>query len=141
MATPHHVRRLTGGVLLLVAGLTLTVSLWPPAASAQYATVLVPGRGQVFCPQASLVLGSAVVPAGRCFKLAAYRDANGSYLAFLPSTAPIVPTQVASFNGAAPAGPYAPFLLFRRRDPGSAESPGVDYRRSSSPARVRSSSR
>lgn len=97
-------------VLALVSWLSLSMALFPAATSAQYATVLVPGQGQVFCPSAPLTLGSVVIPAGNCFKLAAYRDAGGSYLGFLPPTAPIAPGQVVSVS-AGTSNPNGPFFL------------------------------
>jgi hypothetical protein len=96
-------------IVLLMSCLALPVVFLPAVASAQGATVLVPGQGQVFCPTTTLVVGNVAFPAGDCFKLAAYRDAGGTYLAFLPASAPIAPGQVV--NIAAAPNPNSPLFL------------------------------
>jgi hypothetical protein len=91
--------------LLLVACLGLSAVV-APAASAQYATVIVPGQGGVYCSPRPLPIGNITLRAGTCFKLAALRDSTGTYLAFLRPTAPIMPDQIAS--AAQPPDPNAP---------------------------------
>jgi hypothetical protein len=107
MDMPHRSRT---SLLPVAAGLLLMSLGLPPAASAQNTTVLVPGKGHVFCPSTALVLGTVELPAGDCFKLAVFRDTTGTYLAFLPPTAPIEPGQVVSVGVAVP-NPNGPLLL------------------------------
>lgn len=40
-------------------------------------------QGHAYCPQRTLVIGSTIVPAGRCYKLAVLRDNRGAFLAFM----------------------------------------------------------
>jgi hypothetical protein len=111
MTIPHASRRVLGFAMSLLIVLVLSTALFPAPAPAQYATVLVPGRHEVFCTSTRLVLWSSVVPAGRCFKLAALRNGSGTYLAFLQPQAPIDPGQILGFDPPGPSGIFSPFLL------------------------------
>jgi hypothetical protein len=116
MAISQPSRRLAGFSLSMTLALVVSTALFPWPAPAQYATVLVPGRHGVFCTSTTLLLGGAVVPAGRCFKLAALRNGSGTYLAFLRPDAPIARGQIVGFGPAGPSGLFSPFIVVRIND-------------------------
>jgi hypothetical protein len=111
MTRPLRSRQMVGLAMSIVVVLVAGAALFPAPAPAQYATVLVPGRNEIFCTPSTLTLANRVVPAGRCFKLAALRSMSGTYLAFLRPSAPIVPGQIVGFGPEGPSGPFSPFLL------------------------------
>jgi len=43
-------------------------------------------EGNAYCPRRPIVIGTVVVPAGRCYALAVFRNERGAYLAFLDPT-------------------------------------------------------
>ena len=40
-------------------------------------------EGNAYCPRRAIAIGNVVVPAGRCYMLAVFRNGRGAYLAFL----------------------------------------------------------
>jgi hypothetical protein len=44
------------------------------------------GEGNAYCPRRAMVIGHVIVPAGRCYTLAVFRNDRGAYLAFLDPT-------------------------------------------------------
>lgn len=44
-------------------------------------------EGNAYCPRRPMGIGHVVVPAGRCYTLAVFRNERGAYLAFLSPTA------------------------------------------------------
>jgi hypothetical protein len=65
--------------------------------------VLARDAGQAFCPSATLVYGSILIPAGRCYVLSVLRNTQGTFLAFVPPDSKIPPGQLVRLN--TPAGP------------------------------------
>jgi hypothetical protein len=78
----------------LVASVVVTAGALPAAAWAHHdrwpgghgAVVRVVGHGELFCTSRSLVAGTVVVPAHRCFRLALVRRPHRVFLAFLEPT-------------------------------------------------------
>ena len=65
--------------------------------------VLARNAGQLFCPSATLVYGTIVIPTGRCYMLSVLRNSGGTFLAFVPPDTKIPPGQLVRLN--TPAGP------------------------------------
>ncbi len=65
--------------------------------------VLTRNPGQLFCPSATLIYGTVVIPTGRCYMLSVLRTGGGTFLAFVPPDTKIPPGQLVRLN--TPAGP------------------------------------
>jgi hypothetical protein len=65
--------------------------------------VLTRNPGQLFCPSATLVYGTIIIPTGRCYTLSVLRNGGGTFLAFVPPDTKIPPGQLVRLN--TPAGP------------------------------------
>jgi len=65
--------------------------------------VLTRDPGQLFCPSATLVYGTIIIPTGQCYMLSILRNGGGTFLAFVPPNAKIPPGQLVRLN--TPAGP------------------------------------
>lgn len=77
---------------LFVIALLLLAAAAPAAADHRAAKEY--KEGQVYCTASALVMGPTVIEAGRCYLLALYRDARGSFLAFINAAVLISPGQV-----------------------------------------------
>src|SRR5262249_31196312 len=105
---------------LWLAGLiTLTLAVPSPVAAPQWESggtegppgkVLAREAGQTFCPSVTLVYGSILIPAGRCYVLSVLRNGQGTFLAFVPPDSKIPPGQLVRLN--TPAGPKLKGRIF-----------------------------
>jgi hypothetical protein len=79
--------RISRIALLLVV--LLTVPLYAPAwaraagKGGGHARVSEYEEGRAYCPRRPIAIGRVIVPAGRCYTLAVFRNEHGAYLAFL----------------------------------------------------------
>jgi hypothetical protein len=72
--------------------------------------VVTRSAGQVFCPPATLVYGTVLIPGGRCYVLSVLRNSGGTFLAFVPPGSRIPPGQLVRLR--TPAGPKLKGRLF-----------------------------
>jgi len=56
-------------------------------------------EGHAFCPPRALVIGRTIVPAGRCYTLAVFRDNRGAFLAFMDPSVRIPSGRIERLDG------------------------------------------
>jgi hypothetical protein len=74
--------------LLVLLTLPLLSPVWARAGGNddRHSRISEYAEGNAYCPRRPIAIGTVVVPAGRCYTLAVFRNDRGAYLAFLDPT-------------------------------------------------------
>src|SRR5579859_3990794 len=72
-------------LLLVLLTVPLCAPAWTRAAGkdGRHVRVNEYDEGRAYCPRRPITIGHVIVPAGRCYTLAVFRNEHGAYLAFL----------------------------------------------------------